>query len=102
MYFTEAERNMNIIGIYSKNRLEWFITDWACALFGLTTVPLYDTLGKENVAYCIEMTGLTTLFVSAKTATEICKFEEKGSLKTIVLYDEPDEELIELLKKKGI
>ena len=48
------------------------------------------------------MTGLTTLFVSAKTATEICKFDEKGSLKTIVLYDEPDEELIELLKKKGI
>jgi len=40
---------MNIVGIYSKNRLEWYVTDWACALFGFTVSPLYDTLGKENL-----------------------------------------------------
>jgi long-chain acyl-CoA synthetase len=36
---------MNLIGIYSKNRTEWMITDIACVLFGLVSVPLYDTLG---------------------------------------------------------
>jgi long-chain acyl-CoA synthetase len=78
---------MRLVGIYSKNRLEWFITDWACALFGFTVVPLYDTLGADNLAYCIEMTGLTSLFVSCKTAAEVCKFKEKGSLKTLIVYD---------------
>ena len=78
---------MKLIGIYSKNMFEWFVTDWACSLFGMTIVPLYDTLGKENLLYCIEMTGITTLFVSSKTAIEICKLESKGSLKTLVLFD---------------
>ena len=42
----QPELGMNLIGIFSKNRLEWFVTDWACVLFGYTTTPLYDTLGK--------------------------------------------------------
>ncbi len=81
---------MNLIGIYSKNRVEWFVTDWACALFGLTTVPLYDTLGKDNLQYCFEMTKVTTLFVSARTAEELSKFDSKGTLKNLVLYDKVD------------
>ena len=36
---------MKFVGIYSKNRLEWLLTDFACVLFGLTSIPLYDTLG---------------------------------------------------------
>lgn len=37
---------MKMIGIYSKNRFEWLITDWALIHYGLVSVPLYDTLGK--------------------------------------------------------
>ena len=93
---------MNIIGIYSKNRLEWYVTDWACALFGFTVSPLYDTLGKENLQYCIDLCGMTTAFVSAKTAAAIQQFDTKGSLKTLVCYDEIDEELKKKLNEKGI
>ena len=39
------------------------------------------------------MTGITTLFVSEKTARSLCKLEQKGSLKRVVLYDEPEEDL---------
>jgi long-subunit acyl-CoA synthetase (AMP-forming) len=45
LYYVEELYKMKFIGIYSKNRYEWFVTDWACVLFGITTVPLYDTLG---------------------------------------------------------
>lgn len=38
-------RKMPLIGIYTKNRREWTIIDMACLLYGLTTVPFYDTLG---------------------------------------------------------
>lgn len=53
IYTVEEVHQMKLIGIYSKNRYEWFISDWACALFGITSVPLYDTLGVENLTYCL-------------------------------------------------
>jgi len=32
---------MKVIGIFCKNRYEWSITDIACALYGITIIPLY-------------------------------------------------------------
>jgi long-chain acyl-CoA synthetase len=43
--YKEKIQGMKFIGIYAKNRTEWLITDLACILFGITSVPLYDTLG---------------------------------------------------------
>ena len=40
----EGEK-LKFIGIFSKNRKEWGITDIACVLYGITSIPLYDTLG---------------------------------------------------------
>lgn len=44
---------MKLIGIFSKNRYEWMVSDMACMLYGLTIVPLYDTLGIDNLTYCL-------------------------------------------------
>ena len=44
------------IALYAKNREEWVITDLGCALTGITTVTLYDTLGKESLEYILEQT----------------------------------------------
>ena len=100
--YKETERGMNIVGIYSKNRFEWYVCDWACALFGFTVSPLYDTLGKQNLEYCINLCGMTTVFVSNKTAAAINQFNTKSSLKTLICYDELDEELKKGLKEKGL
>ena len=54
MYFEEPKDGMKLIGIFAKNRVEWLIADIACILYGLTIVPLYDTLGIENLTYCLE------------------------------------------------
>jgi long-chain acyl-CoA synthetase len=43
--FTEKTQGMRFVGIYAKNRMEWLYTDLACTLFGITSIPLYDTLG---------------------------------------------------------
>jgi len=43
--YVEPIHKLELLGVYAKNRYEWFIYDWACILFGYTTVPLYDTLG---------------------------------------------------------
>ena len=78
------------------------MTDWACALFGFTVSPLYDTLGKENLANCIAMSGMTTLFVSGQTAEKILEFHQKGSLKTLVCYDDVKPEVKGKLEAEGI
>jgi long-chain acyl-CoA synthetase len=84
---------LRILGIYSRNRLEWFLADWACSIFGYVMSPLYDSLGKENFAHCINISGTTTLFISSQTANELCKFHQKTTLKTLVLFDKLSEEL---------
>lgn len=81
---------MKLIGIYSKNSYQWYITDWACIHFGITTVPLYDTLGVANLTYCLKQTELTTLFVSAATLKTLLTLTDFGNLKTLICYDKID------------
>lgn len=82
---------MNIVGIYSKNRVEWWTTDWACGLFGITSVPLYDTLGKENLTYCLKQTMMTTLFLSAPCMKNLLDLDDIGNLQTLICYDHLEE-----------
>lgn len=37
--------NIKPIAVYAQNCREWILVDIACALYGLTLVPIYDTLG---------------------------------------------------------
>ena len=55
---------MKIIGIFCKNRYEWALTDVACTLYGLAIIPLYETLGIDNLSYCLEQSQMTSIFVS--------------------------------------
>ena len=45
LYSIPEGEKFKLVGIFSKNRVEWGITDWACLLYNFTTIPLYDTLG---------------------------------------------------------
>ena len=99
--YHEKEYDMQLMGVYSKNRFEWFMFDWACVLFGITSVPLYDTLGMENLTYCLNQTQMTTLFVSGANVKHLIKLEDIGNLKHLVLFDMIDAaEQIELQNRK--
>lgn len=39
---------MKMIGVFSKNREEWMLLEYANFLYGNTMIPLYDTLGILN------------------------------------------------------
>lgn len=49
------------MGIYSKNREEWTITDLAALKQSGTVIAFYDTLGPSAVEFVIKQTGLTTI-----------------------------------------
>lgn len=54
-----SDFKLRLVGIYSKNREEWSLADIGCGmLYGMTLVPLYDTLGPENLNYCINHSNM--------------------------------------------
>ena len=63
--FLGAAVQFRLVGLYSKNRYEWVIAEQACNAYGYISVPLYDTLGADAVAFVIGQTSMATLFVEA-------------------------------------
>ncbi|MFH2090951.1 MAG: long-chain fatty acid--CoA ligase [Pseudomonadota bacterium] len=51
------------IGIYSANRYEWAITDFACILVGAVSVPIYATNTREQARFIIQDAGIKLIFV---------------------------------------
>ena len=45
---------LSFIGIYSKNTLNYFISDIAFCLYDITTIPIYDTLGESAIDFMFE------------------------------------------------
>ena len=62
---------LNVLGISSVNREEWIMTDLAANLLGITTVPLYETLGSASLELILEQAGLTTIFGTDKSLLNI-------------------------------
>ena len=52
------------VAILSENRLEWALADWACLCTGAVDVPIYSTLPAAQVAYILEDSGASLVFVS--------------------------------------
>jgi long-chain acyl-CoA synthetase len=51
---TSADGKFRFVALFSKNRVEWATSDFACILSGITSVCLYDTLGKESTDYILD------------------------------------------------
>lgn len=64
-----------MVGVFSKNREEWLLLEFANILYGNTMIPLYDTLGLESIPYILEQTKLVTLFISAGSVDTILKVD---------------------------
>lgn len=97
---------MQTIGICSVNREEWLVTDLACNLLDITSVPLYETLGDEILQIILDQTEMSTLFgteAAIKSILTLLQDKELKYLKQIVLFDkEITPALEELAKKCGL
>ncbi len=52
--------------LFSENRPEWHIIDFACHLLGAVLVPLYPTLPANQVEYIVRDCSASVLLVSGK------------------------------------
>uniref|UniRef100_A0A3Q1G4B8 Long-chain-fatty-acid--CoA ligase n=1 Tax=Acanthochromis polyacanthus TaxID=80966 RepID=A0A3Q1G4B8_9TELE len=93
------------IGIFSQNRPEWTISELACYTYSLVAVPLYDTLGTEAIGYIFDRATISTVICDvAEKARMIldCVGEKGRTVKTIVLMQEFDSDLVTRAKESGI
>lgn len=80
--------------MYAKNREEWAFTDFACIQANITTVPLYDTIGKTSIEYIIDQSQIATLACSQDKIENLVKLKKGNkiqSLKYIICFDKCDD-----------
>lgn len=76
------------VAIFSENRPEWAIADYACVTSGVTDVPLYPNLPPEQAAYILKDSGAVAIFVSdAAQASKITQIRKiVPALKYVITF----------------
>ena len=46
--------SLRFLGIYSKNTVEYLVADIGSCIQGITTIPIYDTLGEEATNFAFK------------------------------------------------
>uniref|UniRef100_A0A3P8XFS1 Arachidonate--CoA ligase n=1 Tax=Esox lucius TaxID=8010 RepID=A0A3P8XFS1_ESOLU len=93
------------IGIFAQNRPEWTISELACYTYSLVCVPLYDTLGLEAIEYIINQAAISTVICDMGDKARLivdCVSGKEHTLKTIMLIEPFDEDLVACAKQCGI
>ena len=89
-------RKLRILGLFSRNREEWALTDIACVLSNIVSVPLYETLGENSIEYVINQTEMDVIALGADKVEKICSFKKAGTLPTltkVIWFDKVTEQL---------
>ena len=95
------------VALLSENRPEWSIADFAVMAVGAITVPVYNTLSREQMAYQLKHSQAKLIFVSNGSHLETLKSirQKLSNLKRFVFLDNklpqgfraPDISLAELM-----
>lgn len=99
------EKLLGFVGIYSKNRPEWALINWAWVHFSATVVSLYNTLGEESLSYAINHTELGIIAWDTPSLQKILNLRKKGKamiIKQLIAFDNVEEEEIKESEKLGI
>lgn len=76
------------VGLYSHNSVDWMIMDTAIHAYGMTSVPLYDTLGPDTVEYISNHAELTVIGCSITMVDKLFPvLSSCPTLKAVVVYD---------------
>jgi long-chain acyl-CoA synthetase len=80
--------------IISETRFEWVVTDFACVLNGIITVPIYATMTSQQVKFILEHSEAKLCFVSTKLLAEkvAAVFKDLPGLKHIISFNKTENE----------
>jgi long-chain acyl-CoA synthetase len=93
---------LKLVGVFSKNREEWVLLEYANFLYGNTMIPLYDTLGPESIPFVLNQSEIDTIFCSAPSILTLLKVGDLAKVKNVVTFDALDEDVLQKLKDRGL
>ena len=99
------EGAFRFLGLYSKNREEWVETDFGCMISGITTVCLYETLGKDAIEFILDQTNIRTVFCIGDKIRNISDLKAQGKISStthLIYYDDARPEDLEHAKDNGL
>jgi long-chain acyl-CoA synthetase len=78
------------VALFSENRPEWHIADFALLLSRLVVVPIYNTLSPSQVAYLLRHSGCRAAIIAGDTQWEVLKplLPELAEMDTVVSIEE--------------
>ena len=78
------------VAVFSENRPEWHIADFAVLLSRLVVVPIYNTLSPSQIAYQVRHSGCRAAIIAGASQWEILRplLTELAELETIVAMEE--------------
>ncbi|KAJ3277049.1 Long chain acyl-CoA synthetase 7 peroxisomal [Terramyces sp. JEL0728] len=91
------------IGLFSINRTEWVIAEHACYMYGLVSIPLYDTLGTEAIIHIMNLTETSIVAATSDKAKTLLDLSANLShLKYIIVMDSVTKALVEQARAADI
>ncbi|KZT57439.1 long-chain-fatty-acid-CoA ligase [Calocera cornea HHB12733] len=85
------DEGLETAGIWSVNRPEWQLIDYALLSFSRVSVSLYDTLGKDASEYIINHAGIQLAFTTANHVKDLLALGGQcPALKVVVSIDDLD------------
>lgn len=66
------------IGIFSKNRAEWLITQQACYYNSLAIVSFYETLGKDSIRHVAKHAEIKLAVANLDALATVCNIMQEG------------------------
>ncbi|KAL3657503.1 hypothetical protein V7S43_017641 [Phytophthora oleae] len=96
-------KRQDLVGVFSKNQLEWCLVGHACDRMSYVLVPLYDTLGPDAVPFIVNHTELRVLFCGKKQFDVVMEcVAECPTLKIVVQFEPVTEEQVQQAKAKNV
>ena len=82
-----GQREQVRVGIYAHNSVGWMLSDLAIHAYGMTCVPLYDTLGRDAVEYIVQHAELSAVCCSVQTLDKLVSVLPKcPAVKAVVVF----------------
>ena len=93
------------VALYSKNREEWAVSDFAAMISGITNITLYDTLGKDSIDYILDQCYVRTVITSADKLKVLTEIKKNGLLKVVthvIYFDKIEDADLENARSAGL
>ena len=105
-FHSENDGDFKFLGIYSRNKVEWYLSLLGAHAIGVTIVTIYDTLGEIAIEYILSQTQLNTIVIESKVLKKMLTLIKDGkapSLRNLIVINPEDEnETVNELKNQGI